>query len=88
MRIYNNNQIVEFSSKFKLIENQIKLFLKYKMYNNKNVLIKNNKGKKIVKSLFKIINKKPKYFINKSQLFRDDFDSLHYKILEIVNSIK
>ena len=28
------------------------------------------------------------HFINKSQLFREDFDSLHYKISEIVNSIK
>ena len=74
--IYNNKQIVEFSNKFKVIESQIKLFLKYKMYSNKNVLIKNNKGKKIVKNLFKIINKNPKYFIKKSELNRNKFRAI------------
>ena len=74
--IYNNKQIVEFSNKFKAIEIQIKLFLKYKMYNNKNVLIKNSKGKKIVKNLFKIINKKPKYFIEKSELNKNKYRAI------------
>ena len=46
LNVYNNkNQIVEFSSKFKVIENEIKLFLKHKMYNNKNVLNRNINGK-------------------------------------------
>jgi len=74
--IYNNNQIVEFSNKFKIIESQIKLFLKFKMYNNKNVLIKNNKGKKIVKNLFKIVNKKPKNFISKSDLNKNKYRAI------------
>ena len=74
--IYNNNQIVEFSNKFKVIESQIKLFLKYKMYSNKNVSIKNNKGKKIVKKLFKIINKKPKYFIKQSELNKNKYRAI------------
>ena len=46
------------------------------MYNNKNVLIKNNKGKKIVKNLFKIISKKPKYFIEKSELNKNKYRSI------------
>ena len=74
--IYNNNQIVEFSDKFKIIESQIKLFLKNKMYNNKSVLNKNNKGKKIVIKLFKIINDKPKNFIKKSELDKNKFRAI------------
>ena len=74
--IYNNNQIVEFSQKFKDVESQIKLFLKYKMYNNKNVLVKNNKGKKIVKNLFKIINEKPKFFIKKTELNKNKYRAI------------
>ena len=38
------------------------------MYNNINVKIKNNKGKKIVKKLFDVINKNPRKFLNKNQL--------------------
>ena len=38
------------------------------MYSNTNVLIKNEKGKKIIKKLFNIINKNPKKFLNKEQL--------------------
>jgi len=62
--IKNNNQIVIFSDKFKLIENEIKSFLRHKMYNNKNVLNKNNNGKKIIKKLFKEISIRPKKYIN------------------------
>jgi len=38
------------------------------MYNNKNVLNKNNKGKLIVKKLFDKIKKNPKKFISKEDL--------------------
>ena len=62
------NQLVNFSDKFKKIENEIKYFLKLKMYENKNVSIKNNNGKKIIKKLFILINKKPKKFLNTQQL--------------------
>ena len=44
--------VVEFSDKLKNSENEIRDFLKTKMYNNKNVLGKNNKGKLIIKKLF------------------------------------
>ena len=61
------NQLVDFSDKFKKIENEIKYFLKIKMYDNKTVSIKNNNGKKIIKKLFILINKKPKKFLNTQQ---------------------
>ncbi len=38
----------------------IKNFLTYKMYYNKEVLVKTNKGKKIIKTLFSKIKKNPK----------------------------
>jgi len=77
LNVYNNkNQIVEFSSKFKVIENEIKLFLKHKMYNNKNVLNRNINGKRIVKNLFKIINNKPYNFIKKNELNKNKFRAI------------
>jgi len=65
------SQIVCFSNKFKNIEKEIRLFLRKKMYNNKNVLIKNNNGKKIVKNLYSLISKKPNKFLNRKQLRED-----------------
>ena len=46
------------------------------MYNNKKVLNKNIKGKKIVKSLFKIISSKPKIFIKKNDLNKNKFRAI------------
>ena len=67
--VYNSsNQIVCFSNKLKNIEKEIRLFLRQKMYNNKNIIIKNNKGKKIVKKLYNLISKKPYKFLNKQRL--------------------
>ena len=60
--------IVSFSDKFKKIEREIKYFLRIKMYNNKNVLIKNNNGMKIIKKLFFAIKKNPKKYIYGKQL--------------------
>ena len=65
--INNKKQIVSFSNKFKLIEQEIKLFLRLKMYNNRSVLNKNNNGKKIITKLFLEISKKPKKYINNYQ---------------------
>ena len=62
------NQLVNFSNKFKEIEKEIRYFLRSKMYNNKNVQIKNSKGKKIIKKLFMTINKNPRKFLTKDQL--------------------
>ncbi len=60
--------LVCLSTEYKKIENEIRFFLKTKMYNNKNVKIKNNKGKKIIKKLFDVINKNPRKFLNPNQL--------------------
>ena len=67
-----SNQTVCFSSKFKNIEKEIRLFLRQKMYNNKSVLTKNNEGKKIIKKLYSLISKKPKIFLNKELLKEDE----------------
>ena len=57
--------MVDFSDKIKNSENEIRYFLKTKMYNNKDVLKKNNKGKLIIKKLFNKIKINPKKFISK-----------------------
>jgi dGTPase len=60
--------MVDFSDQVKISENEIRFFLKTKMYNNKEVLSKNNKGRLIIKKLFKRIKLNPKEFIAKEQL--------------------
>ncbi len=60
--------MVDFSDKVKISENEIRFFLKTKMYNNKEVLSKNNKGKSIIKRLFNRIKLNPKKFIAQKQL--------------------
>ncbi len=78
--VYDCSQnLVCFSDEFQKIEKEIKFFLKFNMYNNKTVLLKNNKGKKIIETLFKIISKKPKKFLktnkfNKNEKFRSIAD--------------
>jgi dGTPase len=70
--IYKHEKIIVcFSEKFLKIEKEIRFFLRTKMYNHKKVLIKNNKGKKIVKDLFILINKKPNKFLTIEQLKLD-----------------
>ena len=56
-------QIVCFSNKFLKIEQEIKYFLRSRMYDNKNVIVKNNKGKNIIKNLFYIIKKNPRKYL-------------------------
>ena len=68
--------MVDFSDKIKNSENEIRYFLKTKMYNNKNVLGKNNKGKSIIKNLFNKINNNPKKFISKKQLTIDKYRAI------------
>ena len=60
--------LVCFSNKFKNIEKEMRFFLRQKMYNNKNVLIKNSSGKNVVKKLYNLISKNPYKFLNKKQL--------------------
>ncbi len=68
--------IVNFSDKVKNSENEIRYFLKTKMYNNKNVLDRNNKGKSIIKKLFSKIEKNPRKFISKDQLSKDKYRAI------------
>jgi len=63
--------IVDFSSKMKIIDKQIKDFLKHNMYNHKKVIVNTNKGKKIVNDLFKYLLKKPEKYISK-ELFKNE----------------
>ena len=60
--------MVDFSDNVKNSESEIRFFLKTKMYNNKDVLAKNNRGKLIIKRLFNKIRLNPKKFIGKNQL--------------------
>ena len=68
--------IVEFSDKVKDSENEIRYFLKTKMYNNKNVLNKNNNGKLIIKKLFNKIKQNPKKFLSKEQISTNKFRAI------------
>jgi dGTPase len=70
---FSKKLIVDFSDEIKLSEKEIRLFLRTKMYNNKDVLKKNNKGKKIINQLFKMIIKRPFKFIDKQDLKHDKF---------------
>ena len=61
-------QLVNFSSKMSNFDLSIKLFLKSRMYNHKNVLKRTQIGRKIVKFLFSKIKKNPNKFIKKNLL--------------------
>ena len=71
-----NFPMVDFSYKLKKSEEEIRYFLKTKMYNNKKVLSKNDKGKSIIKKLFYKINLNPKKFISKDQLSIDKYRAI------------
>ncbi len=66
-----NSVMVDFSEKVKESENEIRFFLKTKMYNNEAVLKKNENGKLIIKKLFNKIQKNSKKFIPKDYLSKD-----------------
>jgi len=68
--------IVNFSDKIKNSENEIRNFLRTKMYNNKNVLAKNKKGKLIIKKLFNKIKQNPKKFISNQQLSKGKYRAI------------
>ena len=71
-----NDLTVDFSDKVKNSDYEIRFFLKSKMYNNKNVLKKNNRGKYIIKKLFEMITKNPKKFISRKELTVDKFRAI------------
>ena len=72
----SSSNLVTFSNKFVDIEKEIKFFLKLKMYKNKNVMLKNKKGEKIIKILFDKISKKPSKFINKEFIKIDKYRAI------------
>ena len=58
--IYKQGRLlVDFSDKMKRIDKQIKDFLKLNMYNHKKIIVNTNKGKRIIKDLFKYLIKNP-----------------------------
>ena len=63
--------IVDFSDKMKRIDDQIKGFLNRNMYNHKKVIVNTNRGKRIIKDLFKYLLKNPKRHICK-YLFKNE----------------
>ena len=72
----SSKPIVSFSEKIQFSEHEIKLFLRTKMYQNKAVLRKNQKGKVIVKKLFNIIKSNPRKFIAKDHLTKDKYRAI------------
>jgi dGTPase len=72
----SNKQLVCFSKKFQNIEKEIKFFLRINMYNNRNVLKKNNKGKIIIKKLFMKINDNPNKFISKKDIYDNKYRAI------------
>ena len=63
--------VVDFSDKMKKIDKQIKDFLKRNMYDHKRVVVNTNKGKKIIKDLFKYFSKNPRKHIS-YDLFKNE----------------
>ena len=72
----SNELIVCFSDQINNAEKEIKSFLRHKMYDNKSVLQKNQKGKSIIKKLFKVIKSKPRKFLSKDQLTKDKYRAI------------
>ena len=68
--------IVCFSDKIQNSEKEIRLFLRTKMYDNKLVLKKNQRGKIIIKKLFSAIKTNPRKFLTKDQLTKDKFRAI------------
>ena len=67
--IYNiNENLVCFSDKIAIFDNEIKKFLKEKMYYSPTVLSKTEEGKKIIKFLFNRIIDNPQKFLKKNNL--------------------
>ena len=75
--ITNSDQLlVCFSNSIQKSEKEIKLFLRTKMYDNKLVLKKNQRGIIIIKKLFGIIKSNPRKFLTKDQLTKDKFRAI------------
>ena len=71
---YAKKQIVSFSSKMKIFDDQIKRFLKKKMYYHKKVHLKTNLGRRIITKLFTKIRKNPKKYINITKYNKENLE--------------
>ena len=70
--IYKQDRlIVDFSDKMKMIDKQIKAFLKRNMYNHKKIVVNTNRGKRIINDLFKYLSKNSRKHISKD-LFKNE----------------
>ena len=70
--IYKQDRlIVNFSDKMKMIDKQIKDFLKRNMYNHKKVIVNTDRGKRIINDLFKYLSKNPRKHISED-LFKKE----------------
>ena len=74
--VKSDQLIVCFSDKIQNSEKEIRLFLRTKMYDNKLVLRKNQRGKIIIKKLFSEIKLNPRKFLTKDQLTNDKFRAI------------
>ncbi len=74
--VKSDKLIVCFSNKIQNSEKEIKSFLRQKMYDNKTVLSKNQKGKLIIRKLFKVIKSNPGKFLTKDQLTKDKYRAI------------
>jgi len=72
----SNQSIVSFSNKIQNSEQEIRSFLRDRMYDNKSVLNKNQRGKMIIKKLFNIIKSNPRKFLIKEQLTKDKYRAI------------
>jgi len=57
------NKLICFSADYENIINEIRYFLRLKMYKNNKVLKRNNEGKRIIVKLFNFISKNPRKFL-------------------------
>jgi|TARA_B100001079_G_scaffold265470_1_gene271269 dGTPase len=72
----NKFPIISFSDKYRKIITETNYFLRVKMYNNKNVIKKNNNGKKIIKFLFNKISKNPNKFKLKENISTNKYRAI------------
>ena len=72
----SNQLIVSFSDKIESSDQEIRSFLRHRMYDNKSVLNKNQRGKMIINKLFKIIKSNPRKFLTKEQLTKDKYRAI------------
>jgi dGTPase len=70
----SQEQVVCFSNKMKRFDTDIKIFLRERMYFSKNILNKTIYGRKVIKSLFAMIKKKPSKFLKKENINKQSIE--------------